>query len=119
MALPVTRMINYQALPSQRWKELINHEVSSLATASHPNIRNIIAFEGTDIMCLTLEAITGSSLGDILQRNDLMNDQVLGLCSKVGNIVCVLHGKASLLDIDCQWLATFASVRHHTRQFEL
>ena len=89
-ARPTIRIVNLQSLSSHRWKELINHEVSSLATAAHSNIRNIIAVEGADIKCLTLEPIIGMSLRDVLHRSSLTNDQVSGLCSKVSKLVNVL-----------------------------
>lgn len=118
IALPVTRTLNLRTLSSQRWKESINHEVSSLAKASHPNIRNIVAIKGSDLLCLSLEPILGMSLRDILRKSALTNNHVSGLCSKVGRFVQVYHESVSLFDVDCPWLATSAPIGHHTRQFE-
>jgi len=91
LALPATRTINLRSLSSQRLKESINHEISGLKTASHPNIRNIIIVKETDIVCVTLEPIIGMSLRDVLHRSSLTNEQVSGLCYKIVNGLQYLH----------------------------
>jgi hypothetical protein len=88
MVPPSIRMIYFGNLSSQRWKELINYEISTLTKATHPNICNIIDCEGSDgyAIRLSLEPMIGTPLSDILLRSSPTNDQISYLLSNVSRI---------------------------------
>jgi hypothetical protein len=77
----------------QHFRELISSEISALKSTVHPNICNIIDFEGSDIHAirLTLEPIIGMSLSDILRRSFPTKEQMSCLLSMVGSVMCPLH----------------------------
>jgi hypothetical protein len=97
-----TRMIDFRDSSSQRWKESIIQEISTLKVATHPNICNIIDFKGLDTYAirLTLESISETSLGEILQRSSLTMDQISCLSSKVSGISCFPYGSDILFTLD-------------------
>jgi hypothetical protein len=103
-----TRMIDFRDSSSQRWKESIIQEISTLKEATHLNICNIIDFEGLDTYAirLTLEATSQTSLGEILGRSTLTMDQISCLSSEVSGISCFPYGLDILFALDRWWVTT-------------
>jgi hypothetical protein len=115
----VTRMIDFRDSSSQRWKESIIQEISTLKVATHPNICNIIDFEGLDnAIRLTLEPISETSLGEILQRSSLTMDQISCLSSKVSGISCFPYGSDILSALDRWWVTTSPWFGHRAWEFD-
>ena len=91
-----TYMIYFHDSSSQRWKESIIQEISTLKEATHPNICNIIDFENLDTYAirLTFEPTSETSLGEILQRSSLTMDQISCLSSEVSGRSCFPYESA-------------------------
>jgi hypothetical protein len=98
-ASPTVRTINLLSHSPQHYRESISNEISALKSAVHPNICNIIDFDGSDIYAirLTLEPIIGMSLSDILQRSFPTKEQISCLLSMVSSVMRSLHGEFTQL----------------------